>query len=608
MKSIAVKLLKTVFSLYIIVTVMSTCVHIYSDYNQRKGELLQELENIQTTFAPTLANSLWDFNKQQTVISAKGMENIKHVTGIVVKDEEGAVVYRSEHILPIDLESIKGLKQSYELYQKAEDGRDAYVGEIILVSDHKFIFERVRLSILIIVGNAFLKTVVLWWLFLFAFKKYLKEPLDDLSQQAEGIKFSPGDTSKIELKHSEYTELDILQTSINSLLQRLSEALNDLHGLNNNLEEKVRERTSELESKNKMLLKAKDETERANRVKGDFIANISHELRTPLNAIIGFTEVLRNEYGSEENIAQFEAILSSSSALLRIINDILDMTKVEQGKMSLHYEAVNILSIFEQAYARFKVQADQKDVQLKLNLPKVFEPCVRCDETRLCQILNNLLENAIKFTSEGEVSLRLEQEVHNNWADIRIIVSDTGVGIPREIQEKIFEPFEQNEAQSPKFGGTGLGLAISRKLADLMGGELRLESEEGEGSTFILELNNLEVAVTGQKDSINEYSDTFSHLSLNGHLQCSNEELDEIAREFLRFQPLMENFLESMTINDVQEIASSLKGLCARIPLPELIAWRQKFKTAYDNFDMNELENLFRSSRDFMKQIEEMKE
>lgn len=728
MKSIAVKLLKTVFSLYIIVTVLSTCVHIYFDYSQRKAELLKELENIQVTFAPTLANSLWDFNKQQTIVSAEGIESLENITAVEVVDEDEGVIYRSQSLESTDLVAGTALSQSYKLYQVDDEGERSLVGEITLYSDRKFVFARVQLSVLIIIANACVKTGFLWLLFLLAFKKYLKEPLGDLSHQAGDINFSPGKNSQIKLKNSEYTELNILQTSINDLLSRLNAAMDDLHSLNGSLEDKVRERTSELEEKNEMLILAKNETDRANRVKGDFIANVSHELRTPLNAIIGFTEVLQRENGNEENAYQYEAVLASSASLLRIINDILDITKVERGSLSLHVEVVNLLSILEQTYQNFKGEASKKSLALSLSLPDDFEPCVSCDETRLRQILNNLLENAIKFTNEGRVEMILEQEIHGSFADIKLTVRDTGFGVPLAIREKIFEPFEQNSEQSNKFGGTGLGLAISRKIANLLGGDLSLEDCEGQGACFVLDLKGLAVNISDVEEEsktelvfeecdvllvddlelnhsvssemlkgsglklrhaydakealeqldkydiklvlmdfklkdgdglslakdIKSYKELTvvalsasamledeAELSLGcdaylrkplsrekllrelsrfleakefrkiepepGKLEFSELEIAEVIQEFINYEPLMQKFLESMTINDVQEIAVSVKKLCKKTPLPELLLWRSRFQEAYENFDMIELSEIFRGNQGFIETLQRLK-
>jgi signal transduction histidine kinase len=219
-----------------------------------------------------------------------------------------------------------------------------------------------------------------------------------------------------------------------------------------------------------------------NRLKSDFLATMSHELRTPLNSIIGFSEVLLSSDNLTEKQQRYAAnIMSGGKQLLAMINDILELAKLEAGKMRLHPEPLEITSICEHAAAMFREQAEKKNIDLKV-LPDAAAPSIRQDAGKLHQILTNLTSNAVKFTPEGgRVTIRATADD----TEAVFTVSDTGVGIAPEEQELVFEKFRQ--AANPltrEQGGTGLGLSIVRELAKLLGGDVTVHSELGRGSTF----------------------------------------------------------------------------------------------------------------------------
>ncbi len=288
------------------------------------------------------------------------------------------------------------------------------------------------------------------------------------------------------------------------LQKKMHNANEDLTRVNEHLDEIVQERTTQIAKaldEQKILTAelehSKLEAESANRLKSEFLANMSHEIRTPLNAVIGFSDLLENELKNPKHRGYLEAIKNGGKNLLLLINDILDLSKIEAGQMKLEYYPVDIDVFARDITSMFAQIAHKKGVELTFQISPDIPKYLIIDEVHVRQILFNLLSNALKFTSKGSVELKIEKYSSEIDTDITLvcIVKDTGIGIALNDQEKIFDSFIQQEGQDTrKYGGTGLGLAICRKLAMLMGGRIDVESIPSQGSEFKLIIDNVEIS------------------------------------------------------------------------------------------------------------------
>ena len=243
---------------------------------------------------------------------------------------------------------------------------------------------------------------------------------------------------------------------------------------------------------------AKEEAEKADRSKSSFLANVSHEIRTPMNAVLGFSDLLYSRIQDPVLKSYLQSIKSSGNTLLNLLNDILDLSKIEAKKMSLKLSPVNLFSVFEEIKHIFSLKALEKGLDYEFLIDEDVPPSLMLDELRIKQVLLNLVDNAVKFTEKGKINVtakRIAPLQRINKANISIVVEDTGIGIPEHLQGSIFESFRQQDDQDKrKFHGTGLGLAITKRLVELFEGEILLESRPSKGSRFEVILKDVKIS------------------------------------------------------------------------------------------------------------------
>jgi len=284
--------------------------------------------------------------------------------------------------------------------------------------------------------------------------------------------------------------IDGFNTMLSDIQQRdwaLRTANDELQTRTQELEEEVSQRKNAQEE----LLKAKHVAEEASRAKSTFLANMSHELRTPLNAIIGYSEMLEEEArdsATAENVQDLQKIQSAGKHLLSLINDVLDLSKIEAGKMTLHLESFDVTAMIDEIVNAVQPAIEKNKNTLRVHLADEVG-VMRADVTKVRQILFNLLSNACKFTDHGIITVDVDQRREQGEDWIRLQVADTGIGISAKQKENLFQEFAQADTSiARKYGGTGLGLAISHRFVQLMKGRIGVESQPGQGSTFTVHL------------------------------------------------------------------------------------------------------------------------
>jgi PAS domain S-box-containing protein len=261
----------------------------------------------------------------------------------------------------------------------------------------------------------------------------------------------------------------------------------ELTKLNENLEDRIGAATEELEERNRQLEWQSRELERAYRLKSQFLASMSHELRTPINALLGYTSLMQDQIYGELNQRQAEALsrmYMASQHLLELVNDILDLAKIEAGKMPVHVESVNVGLLIRELGQTIEPMVRRKDLEYRVSIDPET-PVLETDRTKVKQVLLNLLSNAVKFTHQGHIAVAARPD--DRGGGVVIEVADSGIGIKEDDIQKIFDDFRQvDQSSTREYGGTGLGLSITKKLLHLLGGTVCVDSEPGGGSTFTI--------------------------------------------------------------------------------------------------------------------------
>src|SRR6202521_440051 len=448
-----------------------------------RATMISELSALADTLGANTAASLMfsDRKSAHDMLGALGGE--KHIIAACLYDSQGKIFteYRRPELarsfqMPVWHEDSAQFDAEHLRLSRTVSLEGTKVGSITIISDlgllHTAFQQYARISALVLLVAIFLAYVVSSQLL-----RVITAPILELARIAGGV--STQKDYSLRAVHQGNDEVGTLVSSFNQMLEGIQQRDAALQNANDELETRVLKRTEEMR-------KAKDAAEEASRVKSEFLANRSHEIRTPVNGIMGMTDLTLGTEITTEQREYLDTVKESADSLLVVINDILDFSKIEAGKVDLELADFNLRDCLESTLKILAFRADEKGLELLCEIAPEVPEVVRGDSSRLRQIVTNLVGNAIKFTNEGEVAMKVEAKSQgDDNRTLQFTVSDTGIGIPMEKQALIFDPFSQADTSTTrKYGGTGVRLTISARLVELMGGKIRLESELGRGTHF----------------------------------------------------------------------------------------------------------------------------
>ncbi len=493
-QTLARRLLLTVFPWYLVLTVLMTCLQLGVQYASTRQDIMDDLATLGRTVQAGVTDAMWELDKAKLGAIARGVRSNAIVSGVTVRSESGEVlVYEGQLTTPQNQEGSFFIQETVPLMHESGRGQERLIGYLDLYSSRDVLWNRIKYSFVAKLLDSVIVAAGLWLIFSLTIHYRLSRSVTQLANAVRGWQFRGTDAPIQKMDYPYRDELGQLVTAMAESQSRLLQSLQQLGDVNQNLEKLVTERTED-------LLVAKEAAESADRLKSAFLATMSHELRTPLNSIIGFTGILTQGLAgplNEEQAKQLGMVRTSARHLLALINDVLDISKIEAGELTVACEPFSLQTSVEKVLGLMHSAAQKKGLALQLQVGNGLAWAqMRGDARRVEQVLFNLLGNAIKFTDTGAVTLtvdRIDMPCGSGpspvQAGVRLRITDTGMGIKPEDMALLFKPFRQIDSTlARQHEGTGLGLAICHRLVTLMGGSIEAHSIWQRGSTFTVVL------------------------------------------------------------------------------------------------------------------------